>query len=109
MRPLLLLIMACSMHLACATPPDTGLEARRAFSLPAQSLASALLAFSSQADVQVMTASADLSDRTSRAVSGEHSAREALTRLLRGTGMRFHVISENAVSIEPVDMAQRRQ
>lgn len=98
---LLSLVIACSALAASATEPNTDLDTRRTFSIPAQSLASALLAFSGQADVQVMTASSDLHDRMSSAVSGERSVRDALSRLLGGTGMRFHVISERAVSIEP--------
>lgn len=97
---LLLLAAACGMHVACAAEPGLGLDARRTFSIPAQPMASALLAFSTQADIQVMTASRQLQDRMARAVSGEQMVREALNGLLGGTGLRFHVISETAVSIE---------
>lgn len=106
---LLSLVLTCHILAASATEPNTGLDTRRTFSIPAQPLASALLAFSSQADVQVMTASSDLHDRVSSAVSGERPAREALDRLLSGTGMRAHVISDSAVSIEPNPVIRPRR
>ena len=64
-------------------------------------MASALLTFSRQADVQVMSSSADLGGLKSNGVYGNHSTREALGLLLKNTSLTFHPISNNAVSIEP--------
>ena len=85
--------------------PD--LSVRKAFDIPSQPLAAALLRFSEQASIQVMTASADLNGRTSAGVVGEKSIQDALSDLLRNTGLRFHVVSESAVSIEPIDKTAR--
>lgn len=84
------------------------LEERQAFSIPSQPLATALLRLSEQAGIQVMTAAADLGDRTSRAVSGRMTTREALDHLLRDTGLDYHPISETAVSIERAGAAAPR-
>lgn len=78
------------------------LETRSPFTIPPQSLSAALLKFSEQADIQVMTASVDIADRASPGASGEKTAREALESLLEGTGLRYRKVSEDAVAIEPV-------
>jgi outer membrane receptor protein involved in Fe transport len=80
----------------------TELTARYTFTIPSQSLSAALLTFSEQAKIQVMTASADLTGLTSPGISGEHAVGEALQALLQGSGLRFRVISANAVAVEPL-------
>lgn len=79
----------------------SGLKTKYTFSIPSQSMAAALLTFSEQAKVQIMTASADLTDLTSPGVSGEHTVGEALQSLLQGSGLKFRVISADAVAVEP--------
>jgi len=77
------------------------LDSRYAFAIPSQSVSAALLTFSEQAKIQVMTASADLAGITSPGVSGDHTAREALDALLAGTGLKFRSVTADAVAIEP--------
>lgn len=108
-QSLLSLVMVCSMQGTRAAEPGKGLDARRTFAIPAQPMSSALLAFSTQADIQVMTASKELQGRIAQAVSGEHIVRDALYGLLDGSGMRFHVISETAVSVELDDGSGKDQ
>ena len=58
---------------------------RRAFSSPGQPLANALLAYSTQYDVQVLVDAAATAGIQAPAVSGNLTAEEALNRLLAGT------------------------
>lgn len=60
---------------------------QRSFSIPAQSLETALLAYMRQSGVQVGYEPGDVSGRQSGAVSGSMSAGEALSRLLGGSGL----------------------
>ena len=62
----------------CAAPVD--------FNLPAQSAASALLAFSQQARVEVLYAYDDLKSVPVAALVGRYEPEEALNRLLQNTG-----------------------
>jgi iron complex outermembrane receptor protein len=77
------------------------LDSTQAFSIPAQPLSAALFAYSEQASIQVMATTADLADITTQGVSGKQTAREALEALLRGTGLKFKVVSAAAVTLEP--------
>src|SRR5262249_4478204 len=77
-----------------------GIDSTYAFQIKAQNLSSALLEFSKQADVQVLSASEDVKDKNSSGVSGEHTAREALGMVLQGTELRFRVINDDTVTIE---------
>ncbi|MES2692676.1 MAG: TonB-dependent receptor [Verrucomicrobiota bacterium] len=58
------------------------------FDLPAQSAASALLAFSKQTKIQVLFSFDDLRTVQSKAVTGRFEPLEALTKLLQGTGFK---------------------
>src|SRR5262245_20209776 len=62
------------------------LDAHHVFAIPSQPVAAALLIFSEQAKIQVMTASVDLNGVTSPGISGDHTALEALEAILKGTG-----------------------
>jgi outer membrane receptor protein involved in Fe transport len=84
-----------------ATASASDLKTKYTFSIPSQSMAAALLTFSEQAKIQVMTASADLEGLQSPGVSGDHTVGEALQALLQGSGLKFRVISADAVAVEP--------
>ena len=71
------------------------------FSIPAQSLASALIAFGKQANVQVLTAGRTIEALRSTDVSGTLTADAALTRLLQGTGARYTFVDARTVVITP--------
>lgn len=72
--------------LFCLLCPASAWAARVKFDLPAQPAAEALLAFSRQADVEVLFPHDDLSRATSSPVQGEFEPETALIRLLDGTG-----------------------
>lgn len=74
-------------------------NAQRSFDIPAQSLPSALAVFGRQADLQVSVPANLANGRVSVAVSGAMAPREALGRMLVGTGLTYR-ISENIVTLE---------
>jgi outer membrane receptor protein involved in Fe transport len=69
------------------------------FSIPAQTLSSALMEFAEQASVQVLTASEDLSAYRTQGVRGKQSVRAALTSILSGTDLGFREVGEGTVTI----------
>lgn len=79
-------------------------SAERSFDIPAQPLSSALAIFGRQSGLQV-SIPADLANgRTSSAVSGTMTPRQALSRLLTGTGLTYR-ISGNIVTLERAPQA----
>src|SRR5215475_5468202 len=70
------------------------------FNLPAQQVEDALLGFSEQAHVQVLTASAAIPDRRSAEVSGRMRVRVALESILRDTGLGYSMLNEDTIAIQ---------
>nr|WP_262380744.1 TonB-dependent receptor [Pseudomonas lundensis] len=71
------------------------------FQIPAQSLATALIAFSHQSGWQVSAESTLLATHDSAAVNGHMSPEKALARLLSGSGLQWEATSADSVSILP--------
>jgi outer membrane receptor protein involved in Fe transport len=82
------------------------LDARRSFNIPPESVADALMAFSRQSTIQVVTASADLGAARTRGVAGDLTAREALGRLLDGTKLRWREVGQGSIIVEAGPLAQ---
>lgn len=75
------------------------LERQVSFSIPAQSLDAALVEFSRQAQLQIVTAGASVREQRSAAVTGTLSIADALERLLGTSGLTYKPIGESAISI----------
>lgn len=75
------------------------LERVDAFDIPAQPLPAALLQFSRQAKVQVLTATKDLQDYRSEAVNGRLSLKDALARLLGRSQLEYRVSGANSIIV----------
>jgi iron complex outermembrane recepter protein len=71
------------------------------FSIPAQSLPTALIAFGKQANVQVLTAARTIDALRSTEVSGTFTLEAALTRMLQGTGAIYTFVDARTVVIKP--------
>lgn len=69
------------------------------FDIPAQPLSSAILSFSAQTGVQIITDGADVSALKTNGVSGRLSIGQALTRLLSGTGLQHRAVGKTAVAL----------
>ncbi len=65
--------------------------ATRPFNIPAQSLSSVVGAFGRQSGLQVTLATPAAGNVRTNAVTGSFTAREALSRLLAGTGVNFRI------------------
>ncbi|MGC1547028.1 MAG: TonB-dependent receptor, partial [Rhodanobacter sp.] len=79
------------------TPPASTIH----FSIPAQSLSTALIAFGKQANLQVLTASCTIVKLRSDGVSDTLTADAAIATLLRGTGLSYAFIDAQTVVIAP--------
>ena len=69
------------------------------FHISPQPLPAALIAFSDQSGVQVMTDGQNLAKLSTGGVSGHYSIGEALQRLLDGTGLGFSPIGHHTIAI----------
>ncbi len=98
------------MRLLCATTAlasvalaapamAAGIDDDTTFEIAPGRLDEALLAYSRQADVQVVSASADLAGKRTVGVKGERAPREALSQLLEGSGLSFVVTGEKTVTV----------
>jgi len=67
--------------------------------IPAQPLAQALGEFTRHTGLQLVYVSSVVRDKKSHAVSAGLSVNEALTRLLKGTGLRFEYLTPDTVDI----------
>src|SRR5262245_42025595 len=76
------------------------LEKEVVFNLPPQQVEDALLGFSEQAHVQVLTASAAIPDRRAAEVSGRMRVRVALESILRDTGLGYSMLNEDTIAIQ---------
>ncbi|MFE3838520.1 TonB-dependent siderophore receptor [Pseudogemmobacter sonorensis] len=104
------MLLACTALVAvgAALPADAQSPAEdsrvASLDIPAQPVASALVAFSRQTGLQVFVTSSDAGARQSTAVSGALSPDAALARLLAGTGLVYEV-SGNTVTVSAPDQS----
>lgn len=69
------------------------------FNIPSQTLDSALIAFSEQADVQVVVASSATTGIRTRGVAGQLSPQAALTALLANSGLQFQPVGKKTFAL----------
>ena len=69
------------------------------YDIPAQGLAEALIAYSDQSGVQVVTSGYDLVDRSTAGIRGNYAAATALDALLAGSGMEYRIVGESTVAL----------
>ncbi|MEJ1964469.1 MAG: TonB-dependent receptor [Gammaproteobacteria bacterium] len=79
---------------------------RKATSIPAQDLAVALQALARDRDLQVVYRSELVGALRTQGAAGELTTTEALTLLLRGTGLTYSFIGEQAVTIVPASVPE---
>jgi len=92
---ILLVLFAC---LFSFTALAVDLERRVDFDIPAQSLSAALIQFSHQAKIQVIS-SDNISQQTTQGIRGQRTIREALKQLLGATGLSYRVIGDSSITI----------
>ncbi len=99
---------ACAVLLVAATPGAAGQTARQQaqaaapdieFAIPAQPLGAALNAFAAQSGLQVSVATDRLAGQVSPGVRGTYTPRQALRRLLQGTGFAARFVDDGTVTL----------
>lgn len=86
-----------SLWAQSAQTPDV----RAAFNIPAGSLSAALDQFSKQGGIQTLSKVEQLAGKQVGALSGQMTWREALERLLKGSGLEYQQINATTVVIRP--------
>lgn len=97
---ILLLVTFASLPLPGHAVP---LERQASFEIPAQPLPSALIKFSQQANLQVVTSGRKIAGATSRGVTGRLSLAEALHAILKDTGFTYQPIGDGTISVVSLD------
>jgi len=82
--------------------------ARIEFAIPAQPLATALIAFGKQANVQVLTSGCAIARFRSLGASGMLTPQAALERLLQGTGLEYSFTQAGTVVVKPREKPDAR-
>lgn len=70
--------------------------------IPAEPLGQALRTLAGERGFQVIYDSGQVDDRRTRGARGDLTVEEALTEVLRGTGLTFHKLSDSGIVIEPL-------
>ena len=97
--PFLVAQIPQTTHSADNNPTDHSLATTIHFLLPAQPLGDALLQFSRQSGVAIYSSAALLRNLQAPAISGQLTVSQALSQLLRDSGLDFIVLGNNAVMI----------
>jgi hypothetical protein len=101
MRALCAAAAAAVLAGAAANAADAP-SARAPTRIPAEDLGLALRTLAKERDFQLVYVSGQVDHRTSHGASGELTVEEALTEVLRGTGLTFYRMSDRGVVIEPI-------
>lgn len=78
------------------------------FSIPAQPLATALIAFGKQANVQILTAGSTVARFRSEGATGNLTAQAALATLLEGTGLAYEFTGQGTVVVTAPALAGKK-
>lgn len=76
------------------------------FQIPAQPLATALIAFSDQAHLQVISSGDEVAKSFASEVRGRRRVIDALAAMLKGTDLRYTVLNGDTISIHPKPVAR---
>ncbi|CAN5166087.1 TonB-dependent receptor [soil metagenome] len=82
-------IPVVTLTCACALPPAASAQTLRDFDLPSQPLSRALPAFARQAGLQILAPADDLAAMTTPPLRGAYDTRDALRRLIAGSGLEI--------------------
>lgn len=94
-------IVSCLPPLQARAQSAPTQDARSTFDIRAGSLAAALDQFAAQTGIQTLFQPDLLAGKQASALSGQMTWREALTRLLRGSGLEYRQVNATTVAIRP--------
>ena len=86
-------------------PAAQGADSARHFDIPPEGVSTALNEFARQANVTLLFSSTLVGGLRTKGVEGELTVRQALRRLLGGTGLGFRQVSPAAIAILPASPA----
>ncbi|HEX5776249.1 MAG TPA: TonB-dependent receptor [Caulobacteraceae bacterium] len=99
------LLAGASAIAIVSAAPAAAQDATRSFDIPAQSLSSALLAYSRQSDTPVIASMDLLKGKTAPEVRGDLPQQLALTMLLEGSGLRAVQGASGGIVVERIAQA----
>lgn len=105
MRFLVAVALICLAGVATSNADPASAAQKRTVNVPAEALAPALRAYAAETGLHLIYISEDLRDRRSDGARGRLTAAQALNRILRGTGLTYHFLDADTISIVP--LAQR--
>lgn len=97
----LLRILAGASVTAMCLAQSSQLLRESQFKIAAQHLASAIIEFSDQAGIQIISSGNDVANVMTPGVNGRYRIVDALGALLQGTGLGYSVLNDHTVSIRP--------
>jgi iron complex outermembrane receptor protein len=97
----LVLCLAASAVSASDPAPKT-------YKIEPQYVSTALKAFAAQSDMQIIFTEAEVGSARTRGVTGTRSPREALSEILKGTGLGFEFTANNVVVVRKLSAATSR-
>lgn len=95
--------MAICMGASAAQAAD---PAPQAYKIEPQPVSTALKAFAAQSNMQLIFTEADVGSARTTGVVGTRSPREALSEMLKGTGLEFEFTANNVVVVRKTHAAQ---
>ncbi len=98
-RIVLLLILGLASVAAISEAQAAGLDSTTAFHIPASDLPTALVLFSRQANLQVVSAADEVSQWMTTGVDGRLTAARALATLLTSTDLEYRITATGVVTI----------
>ncbi len=79
--------------------------APQSYKIEPQSVSTALKAFAAQSNLQLIFTEADVGSAKTNGVSGTKAPREALSEILKGTGLKFEFTANNVVVVKKLSRA----
>jgi iron complex outermembrane recepter protein len=106
MRILTVATAICCAVVSLSVAGEAAAAIKPATSIPAQGLEPALQVFAADRNLQIVYRSEVVGDLRTPGAAGELSVDEALTQLLSGTGLTFHYIDRQTVTIVRANSAE---
>jgi iron complex outermembrane receptor protein len=93
------LLGAIGLSIMATATLAADLSSMVALHIAAQPLASALLEFSAQTQIQIVTAGADVRNLEAAELNGKMTVRQALEKLLNGSGLTFRMMGDSTIGL----------
>lgn len=92
----------CLCIVGISTGADAEAAIRKQTNIPAQGLGPALQLLAKDRDLQMVYRTELIGDRRTNGVVGDLTTDEAVTQLLKGTGLTFRYLADHAITIFPL-------